>query len=167
MPDRRPDSLVPDKNSGTWTRTARDCLDRSGPSPDLVQMVPGGTFIPGHVNAVRGSRGGGWAGGEVVGRHGPARLDAVGCGRSLAIVAVETMDVELAIGDVRNVIILEVEHALGMLDQGGGIRSNEKFNQLGDAVLGHECTRLGAHQLGTGGPCGGSQHSTGWRTSDR
>ena len=93
-------------------------------------------------------------------------LDAAGHRRSLAIVAAETMDVELTIGDVCNVIILEVEHALGMLDHGGGIRSNEKFNRLEDAVLGHECTRLGAHQLGTGGPCRGSQHSTGWRTSD-
>ena len=101
-----------------------------------------------------------------MGRHGPARLDAVGCGRSLAIIAVETMDVELAVGDVCNVIILEVEHMLGMLDHGRSIGSNEKLNQLGDAILRHECTRLGAHQLGTGGPCGGSQHSTGWRTSD-
>ena len=52
------------------------------------------------------------------------------------------MDVELTVGDVRNVIILEVEHMLGMLDHDGGIGSNEKFNWLGDAVLGHECTRL-------------------------
>ena len=109
----------------------------------------------------------GWAGGEVVGRCGPACLDAVGCGRSLAIIAVETMDVELAVGDVCNVIILEVEHMLGMLDPSGSIGSNKKLNQLWDAVLRHECMRLGVHQLGTGGPCGGSHHSTGWRTSDR
>ena len=108
----------------------------------------------------------GWAGREVVGWHGPARLDAVGCGCSLAIIVVETMDVELTVGAVRNVIILEVEHALGMLDHGGSIGGNEKLNRLGDAVLGHECTRLGVHQLGTRGPCWGSQHSTGLRTSD-
>ena len=41
------------------------------------------------------------------------------------------MDVELTIGNVRNVIILKVEHALGMLNHGGGIGSNEKFNWLG------------------------------------
>ena len=34
-------------------------------SPDPVQMVPGGTFILGHINMVRGSHGR-WAGGEVV-----------------------------------------------------------------------------------------------------
>ena len=49
--------------SGTRTGTAWDCLYRSGPGPDPVQMVPCGTFIPGHVDAVRRSRGG-WAGGE-------------------------------------------------------------------------------------------------------
>ena len=54
----------------TGTRT-RDRLYRSGPSPDLVQTVPGGTFILGRVDTVRGSRGG-QVGGEVVGKHGPA-----------------------------------------------------------------------------------------------
>ena len=82
-------------------------------------------------------------------------LNAAGHGRSLAIVVVETMDVELAVSNVHNVIILEVEHVLGMLDHGRGIRSNEKFNQLGDAILRHECTRLGVHQFGTRGPCRG------------
>ena len=57
-------------------------------------------------------------------------LNAVGCGQSLAIVVVETMDVEFTI-DVRNVVILEVENTLGMLDHDGGIGSNEKFNWLG------------------------------------
>ena len=71
MPDWRPDSLVPDEISGTRTGTTRDLLDRPDPGPDPVQMVPGGKFIPGRVNAVRGSRGG-WAGGEVVGQCGPA-----------------------------------------------------------------------------------------------
>ena len=43
------------------TGTARDRLDWSGPGPDLVQTVPGGTFIPGHVNTVRGTWGAdGW-----------------------------------------------------------------------------------------------------------
>ena len=60
MPDRRLDSPVPDKNSGTRTGTARDRLGRSGPGPDPVQMVPGGTFILGRVDMVRGTWGGGW-----------------------------------------------------------------------------------------------------------
>ena len=69
--DRRLDSPVPDEISGTGTGTARDRLDRSGPGPDPVQTVPGGTFIPGRVDAVRGSRGGGrvvrsWGGVVVV-----------------------------------------------------------------------------------------------------
>ena len=51
-----------------WDRD-RDCLDQSDPGPDLVQMVPGGKFILGHLDAVRGSRGG-W--GEVVGQRGLA-----------------------------------------------------------------------------------------------
>ena len=36
LPGRRLDSLVPDKNFGTGTRTATDCLYWSGPGPDLV-----------------------------------------------------------------------------------------------------------------------------------
>ena len=71
LPDWRPDSPVPDEISGTRTGTARDHLDQSGPGPDPVQTVPGGTFIPGCVDAVRGSHGG-WAGGEVVGWGGLA-----------------------------------------------------------------------------------------------
>ena len=71
LPDRRLDSLGPDEISGTRPRTAWDHLYQSGPSPDPVQTVPGSTFIPGHIDAVRGCRGG-RAGGEVVGQHGLA-----------------------------------------------------------------------------------------------
>ena len=60
LPDQRLDSPVPDKNSGTGTGTARDRLDWSGPGPDPVQMVPGGTFILGHIDMVRGTWGGRW-----------------------------------------------------------------------------------------------------------
>ena len=55
-----------------WSRKfhlGMDCPDQSGPGPDLVQTVPGGKFILGCVDTVRGSHGG-WAGGEVVGQHG-------------------------------------------------------------------------------------------------
>ena len=36
LPDRRPDSPVPDKIFGTKTGTATDCLYQSGPGPDPV-----------------------------------------------------------------------------------------------------------------------------------
>jgi hypothetical protein len=45
------------------------------------------------------------------------------------------MDVQLPLGNVGDVFIFEVKHALGVLDYGGSVRRDEEFDGLGKAVL--------------------------------
>lgn len=56
----------------------------------------------------------------------------------------QTVDVQLALVDVRNVVVLEVEHLLGVLNDGGGVRGEEELGRLGHAVVRQESTRLRA-----------------------
>lgn len=56
----------------------------------------------------------------------------------------QTVDVELALVDVSNVIVLEVEHLLGVLDDGGGVGREEELGRLGHAVVRQESARLRA-----------------------
>ena len=65
-----------------------------------------------------------------------------------AVVLGESVDVELSIVDVSNVIVLEVEHLLGVLDDGGGIRGQEELGGLGDSVVGQERAGLRTVQEG-------------------
>ena len=71
------------------------------------------------------------------------RLDrALGGLRLPVLVAPLPVDVQLALGDVRNVVVLEVENALRVLDDGSSIRSDEELDGLRKAVLRHEGTGL-------------------------
>lgn len=54
----------------------------------------------------------------------------------------QTVDVELTLVDVGNVIILEVEDLLGVLDDGRGVGREEELGGLGHAVVGQEGTGL-------------------------
>ena len=65
-----------------------------------------------------------------------------------AIVFVETVDVELALVDVSNVVVLEVEHLLGVLNNGGRVRREEELCGHGDAIVGEERTGLRAVEQG-------------------
>jgi hypothetical protein len=68
---------------------------------------------------------------------------------SLALLATaETVNVQLAVRDVCDVVVFEVQDALGVLDDGGSIRGNEELDRQRDAVVRHECTGLGAQDLG-------------------
>lgn len=74
------------------------------------------------------------------------RLDGAD-GRHGAVVLAQAVDVELALGNVRDVVVLEVQDALGVLDDGRRVRRDEELDGLGHAVLGQERARLAAHEL--------------------
>ena len=54
------------------------------------------------------------------------------------LVAAETVDVKLALSDMGDIVVLEVENALRVLDDGGSIRGNEELDRLREPILGHE-----------------------------
>lgn len=64
------------------------------------------------------------------------------------IVLGETVDVQLTLVNVSNVIILQVEDLLGVLDNSGGVGGKEELGGLGDTVIRQESPRLGAVQQG-------------------
>ncbi|KAI3475145.1 hypothetical protein L1887_63506 [Cichorium endivia] len=76
------------------------------------------------------------------------RLD--GAHGAEAVVPAEAVDVELALGDVGHVVVLEVEDALGVLDDSRGVRGDKVLDGLGQAVLGEEGAGLGAEELVVG-----------------
>ena len=51
------------------------------------------------------------------------------------------------LGNVRNVVILEVEHSLGVLNHGRRVGSDKVLDGLRHAILGHESARLGSSDL--------------------
>lgn len=59
-----------------------------------------------------------------------------------AIGLLEAMDVEGALVDVSNVIVLKVHDLLGVLDNGRGVGGEEELSGHGHAIIGHEGTRL-------------------------
>lgn len=74
-----------------------------------------------------------------------------------AISLLETVDVERALVNVSNIVILKVEDLLGVLDNGRRVRREEELGGHGHTVVGHECTRLRAVQKRL---VGGTQKST-------
>jgi hypothetical protein len=66
-----------------------------------------------------------------------------------AVVAAQAVDVEFALGDVGNIVVLEVEDTLGVLDDGAGVRGDKKLDRLWEAIVCEEGTRLAPDQLGT------------------
>jgi hypothetical protein len=59
-----------------------------------------------------------------------------------AIGLLEAVDVEGALVDVSNVIILKVHDLLGVLDNSRGVGGEEELSGHGHAIIGHESTRL-------------------------
>lgn len=59
-----------------------------------------------------------------------------------AIGLLEAVDVEGALVNVGNVIILEVHDLLGVLDNGRRVRGEEELSGHGHAIISHESTRL-------------------------
>lgn len=51
------------------------------------------------------------------------------------IIAAETVDVKLALGNVGNIVIEKVEDGLGVLDNSRGVRGQEVLDLLGKAIL--------------------------------
>lgn len=49
--------------------------------------------------------------------------------------------------NVGDIVVLEVEHTLGVLDHGTGVGGNKVLNGLGHAILCHESARLGSANL--------------------
>lgn len=85
------------------------------------------------------------SGGDGTRRHG------------IGVVATQTMDVKLAIGDVRDVVVLEVEDSLGVLDDCGGVGGDEELDGLREAVLRHERAGLRPGDLLGSGCTGNSE----------
>jgi hypothetical protein len=65
-----------------------------------------------------------------------------------AISLLKTMDVEGALVNVSNIVILKVHNLLGVLDNGGGVGGEEELSGHGHAIIGHESARLRAVQEG-------------------
>ncbi|KAI6754186.1 hypothetical protein HG530_012700 [Fusarium avenaceum] len=65
-----------------------------------------------------------------------------------AIGLLEAVDVEGALVDVSNVIILKVHDLLGVLDNSRGVGGEEELSGHGHAIIGHEGTRLRAVEEG-------------------
>jgi hypothetical protein len=78
-----------------------------------------------------------------------------------AISLLQAVDVEGALVDVSNVVILEVQNLLGVLNDGSRVRREEELSGHGHAIVGHESTRLRAVQErlvgGTQGAGGGEE----------
>lgn len=60
-----------------------------------------------------------------------------------AIRLLKPVDVERALVDVGDVVVLEVQDLLGVLDDGRGVRRQEELGGHGHAVIRHESTGLG------------------------
>ena len=71
-------------------------------------------------------------------------LDVTDIGSAVGLL--ETVDVEGALVDVGNIVILQVHDLLGVLDNSRGIRREEELGGHGHAIVGHEGTRLGTVQ---------------------
>jgi hypothetical protein len=78
----------------------------------------------------------------------------------------QSVDVQLSLSDVGNIVIFEVEDALGMLDDCGSVRGDEELDRLREAVIRHKCARLRTSHLATGsgwGEEGFVATAEGWR----
>lgn len=69
-------------------------------------------------------------------------LDSTDVGAAIGLL--KAMDVQRALVDVGNVIILEVHDLLGVLDDSRRVGGEEELRRHGHAIIGHEGTRLGA-----------------------
>lgn len=58
--------------------------------------------------------------------------------------ATETMDVEFAVVDVRDIVVFEEEDAFSVFNDGRGVGRQEEFDRDGDTVFREEGTGLGA-----------------------
>lgn len=80
-------------------------------------------------------------------------LDGTDCGSSgarghgVGIVTTESMNVHLSVANVGDVVVLEIQDALCMFNDSGGVRGDEELDWLGKAIFGHESTGLGAGDL--------------------
>jgi hypothetical protein len=65
-----------------------------------------------------------------------------------AIILGESVDVELTIMDVSNIVIFEIENLLGVFDERRSVRGEEEFSRLRHAIVRQEGPRLGAVEEG-------------------
>ena len=70
------------------------------------------------------------------------RLDCADVGTTIGLF--QAVNVERALVDMGDVVILEVHDLLGVLDDGGGVQGKEELGRHRHAIIGHEGTRLGA-----------------------
>ena len=85
---------------------------------------------------------------------------------AVGLALAQSVDVQLSFSDMGNVIIFEVENALGVLDNCRSVRGDEELDGLRETVVGHECTRLCTGHLATGsgwGEEGAITTANGWR----
>ena len=69
------------------------------------------------------------------------------------IILVQAVNVQRALVDVRNVIVLKVQDLLGVLDDGGWVGGEEELGGHGDAIVREESARLRAVQKRLVGRC--------------
>jgi hypothetical protein len=68
---------------------------------------------------------------------------------TVGLTLAQSVDVQLSLSDVGDVIIFEIEYTLGVLDDCRSVRGDEELDGLREAVVGHECARLGTGHLAT------------------
>lgn len=84
--------------------------------------------------------------------HDLGELDLEGLdssNRRKSVVLAKSVDVKFTFANVSNVIILEVQDSLGVLNDCRGIRGDEKFDRLRQAILGKEGSGLRTTKLGS------------------
>jgi len=89
---------------------------------------------------------------------------------TVGLALAQSVDVQLSLSDVGDVIIFEVENTLGVLDDCGSVGSDEELDGLRETVVGHECARLGTGHLSTRsgwGEEGVVSTANGWRLGFR
>jgi hypothetical protein len=79
-------------------------------------------------------------------------LDRTDGGGTLLLTS--TVNVELTLVNVSDIIVLKVENLLGVLNDGGGVGGEEELGGNGHSIVGEECSGLGAVEKGL---VGGSQ----------
>ena len=71
--------------------------------------------------------------------------------RTCNLSLISTKKVPTSFGNMRNIIVFEVQDALGVLNNGGWVRSKEILNRLRHAIVAQESARLCSVNLGVHG----------------
>ena len=87
----------------------------------------------------------------------------LGRGDIALLCAAEPVDVQFSLGNMGNIVIFQIEDTLSVLDDCGGVGSDEELDRLRHAILGHKSPRLRTSDAVTSGWRGEETSSGGGR----